>query len=73
MTIAKVTDHISTVNDHDDHRKRPTPPYRRIVEATAEIATEHGHDDIRTEHLLLAEPIQHTAAVARIREATDRN
>jgi ATP-dependent Clp protease ATP-binding subunit ClpC len=33
---------------------RPTPRYRQIVEAGAELAKELGHEYIGTEHLFLA-------------------
>lgn len=33
---------------------RPTPRYQRIIEAAAEVAGEHGHEYLGTEHLFLA-------------------
>ena len=40
--------------DHPRPSVRPTPRYRQIVEAAAELAKELGHEYIGTEHLFLA-------------------
>jgi ATP-dependent Clp protease ATP-binding subunit ClpA len=65
---------------------RPTPRYHRVVEAAAEIARDLGHEYIGTEHLFLAiladphavptqavaELIEPTAVVARVRDVMER-
>lgn len=65
---------------------RPTPRYQRVVAAAAEVALEHGHEYIGTEHLflaILADPhaiptqvmaklIDPTVVAARVREVMER-